>query len=133
MKLKVGDHLEEIRKKKGLTQEVMGDLLSLSQSAYARLEQNETMATFEDIVRFAKILKVPVQDLLPEIFTIHNNPTDSANGIVFGSDMVVASHIDVVNQVIHNHYYTVDESTKEFQKRIEELEAELQRKTDTKE
>lgn len=123
MKLHVGDRLNSIRTKQGKTQEQMGEILSLSQSAYSRLENNETLASLEDLMRYAKLLKVPAQDLLPEILTIHNNPTENASGIVLGNDFTVAP---IYTQVYNNnHFYSADETAKALQKQIADLQEEL--------
>ena len=36
----------------------------------------------ERIIQFSKILEIPVQEFLPETFSIHNNNTDNDNGQV---------------------------------------------------
>lgn len=110
-----------IREDRQMNQEEMAELLAMSQSTYSRLERNETMLPFEDLARVADKLKVPVQELLPEIFTVNNNPTGGSSGIVFGNDFNV-THI--VSQV-HNHFYSADETAKRLQARIDDLEAEL--------
>lgn len=97
-----------------MNQEEMAELLAMSQSTYSRLERNEAMLPFEDLARVAEKLKVPVQELLPEIFTVHNNPSGHANGIVF-------------NNIINNNYYSVDQTVLELQARIQELESQLQK------
>lgn len=117
-----------IREDRQMNQEEMAELLAMSQSTYSRLERNEAMLPFEDLARVAEKLKVPVQELLPEIFTVNNNPTGGSSGIVFGNDFNV-THI--VNQV-HNHFYSLDDTTKELQKRTQELEMELARMKEAK-
>lgn len=103
-----------IREDRQMNQEEMAELLAMSQSTYSRLERNEAMLPFEDLARVAEKLKVPVQELLPEIFTVHNNPSGHANGIVF-------------NNIINNNYYSVDQTVLELQARIQELESQLQK------
>jgi len=110
-----------IREDRQMNQEEMADLLAMSQSTYSRLERNEAMLPFEDLARVAEKLKVPVQELLPEIFTVNNNPTGGSSGIVFGNDFNI-THI--VSQV-HNHFYSADETSKALQKQIYELQEEL--------
>lgn len=105
-----------IREDRQMNQEEMAELLAMSQSTYSRLERNESMLPFEDLARVAEKLKVPVQELLPEIFTVHNNPSGHANGIVF-------------NNIINNNYYSVDQTVLELQARIQELENELKSKS----
>lgn len=90
----------------------MAELLSIPRTTYSRLERNETKFDFEDLPKFAQKLGVPVEDLLPEIFRVHNNPTDHSYGIVFGSPII-------------NNFYSLDDSTKELQKQILDLQTEL--------
>lgn len=105
-----------IREDRQMNQEEMADLLAMSQSTYSRLERNEAMLPFEDLTRVADKLKIPVQELLPEIFTVHNNPSGHANGIVF-------------NNIINNNYYTIDQTVIALQETIKKLEAELANKS----
>ena len=106
-----------IREDRQMNQEEMADLLAMSQSTYSRLERNEAMLPFEDLTRVADKLKVPVQELLPEIFTVHNNPSGHANGIVF-------------NNIINNNYYSVDQTVVELQAKISELENQLRKRSE---
>lgn len=117
MKLKVGTRLMAVREDRRLSQEEMAELLGISKSAYSRVERNETMLTFDEISRFSQVLNIPVQELLPEIFTVHNNPSDQANGIVFGSQ--------VINQINNYYYYSSDQAVKDSNARIQQLESEL--------
>ncbi len=119
MKIKVGTRLMAVREDRRLNQDEMADLLGISKSAYSRLERNETMLTFDELTRYSQLLKMPVQELLPEIFTVHNNPSDHANGIVFGPQIVTQNN--------HYHYYSAEDSAKEFHRKVQELETELAR------
>lgn len=85
MKVKVGNKLIAEREDRKLTQTEMANLLGLSQSAYSRLERNETSLEIEQIVNIAKILQVPVQDFLPETFAIHSNNDNNQVGFVIGT------------------------------------------------
>jgi transcriptional regulator with XRE-family HTH domain len=101
-----------IRDERQLTQSEMADLLAMSPSAYSRLERNQTKVTLEDLPRISDKLNVPIQDLLPEIFTVHNNPSGGSTGVVF-------------NQSIINNYYSTSETTKELETKIQALEKKL--------
>jgi len=68
MKVKVGKKLMWEREDRKLNQIEMAHLLGLPQSAYSRLERNETSVEIEQIVNFSKVLQVPVQEFLPENF-----------------------------------------------------------------
>jgi len=79
MKTRIGFKLREIREDRKLSQLDMADMLALSQSSYSRIERNEGTVELDDMIRFAKILNVPVQDFLPDTmhiqYTNHNGNT----------------------------------------------------------
>jgi len=83
MKFNIGTRIALVRSKRNLSQIEMSELLSISPSAYSRLERNETQVSLEEIPRLADLLKIPIQDLLPEMFTVHNQPMLHSNGVVF--------------------------------------------------
>jgi transcriptional regulator with XRE-family HTH domain len=112
MNLNIGTRLLTIREDRQLTQNEMAELLSMSPSAYSRLERNETKVPLEDLPKFSEVLKIPVQDLLPEIFTVNNNPSGNASGIV-------------MSQNITYNYYSSNEQTKVLELKIQALEKEL--------
>lgn len=71
MKLRLGQRLLAIRNDRQMTQAEMSDLIGVSQSVYSRIERNESSVDIEDIMRFSKILEVPVQEFLPETMSVH--------------------------------------------------------------
>lgn len=85
MKLKIGDKLTELREIRRLSQAEFAETLGLSPSTYQRMEKNETYADIDQIMRFSKVLDVPVQDFLPDTFTLHNHNTHGHGGIVLGN------------------------------------------------
>jgi len=50
----------------------MADLLGMSQSTYSRMERDETSVVWEDLVRYANTLNVPVQEFVPDFVNIQN-------------------------------------------------------------
>ena len=70
-----------------------------------------TKVPLEDLPKFSEVLKIPVQDLLPEIFTVNNNTSGNANGIIMSQTV--------------NNYYSSNEETKELQLKIRTLEKDL--------
>lgn len=107
MKLKLGSRLHQIREDRKLSQEAMSELLSMSASAYSRLERGETSLPFEDLPNVAKALGIGVQDLLPDTLTIHNANNSNQSGLIFGN--------------IYNYHQSSD-AIKELQQKIEALE-----------
>ena len=112
MNLSIGTRLLTIREDRQLTQNEMAELLSMSPSAYSRLERNETKVQLEDLPKLSERLKIPVQDLLPEIFTVNNNTSGNSNGIV-------------LSQQITYNYFNSAESSKGLEIKIQALENEL--------
>ncbi len=92
MKLKVGQKLQTIRDEKKMNTSEFAELLSLSPSAYNRLERNETKVDFDEIIRFCEILKVPITEFLPEINSFHNHSNQGQGGIIYGNFIYNASN-----------------------------------------
>ncbi len=60
-----GTKIKEIRKKKGLNQGDLAEHLSMSQSAYAKIENGHTALDVRRLLELAKFLEVPISDFLP--------------------------------------------------------------------
>jgi DNA-binding XRE family transcriptional regulator len=75
-----------LRNDRQLNQSEMADLLGVSQSAYSRIERNESSVDIEDMMRFSKILNVPVQEFLPETMSVHyeNHQGQGGPNLIFG-------------------------------------------------
>ncbi len=97
MKLRLGQRLAYIRNDRQLTQSEMSDLLGVSQSAYSRIERNEVSVDIEDLMRFSRILQVPVQDFLPETMSVHNENHHGQGGpnMIFGDYNFYATSPDM--------------------------------------
>lgn len=86
MKLKVGNKLLAIREERKINQTDMAELLSMSISAYQRLERSETFANYEQVMAFSKILEVPIQEFLPDTITISTRQDQNGHiGLVMGN------------------------------------------------
>jgi transcriptional regulator with XRE-family HTH domain len=86
MKLKVGNKLLAIREERKINQTDMAELLSMSISAYQRLERSETFANYEQVMAFSKILEVPIQEFLPDNITISTRQDQNGHiGLVMGN------------------------------------------------
>jgi transcriptional regulator with XRE-family HTH domain len=70
--MQVGHKIKKIRDERNFSQSDMAELLGMSQSAYSRLERNETPVVLDELVRFSKTLNVPVQEFLPDSIQIKN-------------------------------------------------------------
>lgn len=76
------DKIKEIRIHKGFSHENMAHELSISQTAYTKLENNETKLSVERLFQIAKILNTPVYELLDTApnTVYHQNNYDNAIG-----------------------------------------------------
>jgi transcriptional regulator with XRE-family HTH domain len=84
--MKIGSRLAEARRQKDINQTDMADLLGVTTPTYSRLERNETSIDINQIVRFAEILDIPIQEFLPETVALHNtNNQSSQGGLIFGN------------------------------------------------
>ena len=62
--MNIVDNIKTIRKNKGISHEAMAINLGISQTAYTKLERNETKLTIDRLYKIAKILEVEIEDLL---------------------------------------------------------------------
>ncbi len=84
--MKIGNRLMEERKKREVNQTDMADLLGITTPTYSRLERNETSIDINQVVRFAEILEIPIQEFLPDNIVLHNtNNQNSQGGLIFGN------------------------------------------------
>lgn len=99
IKMKIGNRLLLAREERKINQAEMADILGVSPPTYSRLERNETSIELAQVLRFADILNIPVQDFLPETITLNNTKTQNGQGLVLGN--------------IYNYYYSDQELHKE--------------------
>lgn len=86
--MKIGNRLMEERKKREVNQTDMADLLGITTPTYSRLERNETSIDINQVVRFAEILEIPIQEFLPDNIVLHNTNShnkESQGGLMFGN------------------------------------------------
>lgn len=84
----IGEKLKHFREERSLSQVEMSLLLGIPETTYSRYERSETKVDFNKLVSFAEKLKIPIQDLMPDTFTInYNNNTSEQGGgaLVFGN------------------------------------------------
>lgn len=60
-----GEKIKEFRKKRGLNQEDLAEHLSMSQSAYAKIENGHTALDVKRLIQLSEYFEVPVSDFLP--------------------------------------------------------------------
>lgn len=60
----VSTRIQQIREDKRIKLATVANAISLSSSAYSRIEKGETQITIENLYKIAEVLEVPVQQLL---------------------------------------------------------------------
>ena len=60
----ISKRLRELRMKRGLTQQVMANHLSMSLNAYQKYEQGERSPNLDTLVKIADLLSVPTDYIL---------------------------------------------------------------------
>lgn len=122
MKLRIGNKLRDFREDRQMTQLEMAELLHIPESTYSRYERNETQISYNKIVKFAELLNVPVQELLPETVSITNNNSGQGGGgsVVFGNQNLYLGD-SIVNQVLVKEQQQLEEKINGLEAQLAEL------------
>lgn len=131
MKLSIRHKLLSLREDRQITQAEMAHILQIPDTTYARYERNQSQVPYDKIVRFADLLNIPIQELLPDTMSIQgNNNHHSGQGggaIVFGNlyfyvgDNVANEDLNKENQKLSQENETLKERLEALEKKIEEL------------
>ena len=105
----VGERLKEFRLKKGFTQEVMADLLCLSQSAYARMESGQTNSWTNHLPKICEVLEIDPNELL------------TAQSLIINQDQkgTTSNSTFIIKQLY-------EKLIEQFEKRIQEKDIKIQ-------
>ena len=66
MKKSFGEHLRDLRIKKGLTQRDVGDFLNINRTTYTKYETNVTQPNLEQLKMLCELFEVDYNTLLQE-------------------------------------------------------------------
>lgn len=122
MKARIGHQLRFFRDEKNLTQIQMADLLKIPEATYARYERNETQIDYEKMVKFANLLSVPIQELLPETVAITNNNSGQGGSVVFGNQNVYIGD-SIVNQTLSKENQALRDELLSLKQKIDKMSA----------
>ena len=127
MNMKIGQRLQSIREDRKMSQSEFADILSISQSAYSRLERGETHVSYDEIMRYAEILNVPIYELLPEtsVFQMSNSGQGAA-GITFGN-CIFNIGTDAAISALQEENKALAEKNKELENKIHLLEKQFEK------
>lgn len=76
----LGHKIKKLRELRNFSQEYMADQLGLSQSAYSKLETDQTELTYNKLSKIAEVLQVSISDIenFDEKVIFHVNINDNA-------------------------------------------------------
>jgi transcriptional regulator with XRE-family HTH domain len=97
----IGHKIKKIRDERKFSQAEMAEILGMSQSAYSRMERDETPVVMDDLVRYAKTLEVPINEFFPDFINVQN-VHDQAKG---GPNLIMGNF---------NYYHNSDEDTQKL-------------------
>ena len=121
LKKLVGQRLQLLRLERNLTQEQMSEKLSLSTSAYCKIEYGETDLTLTRLNKIAEVLNMSAIELFTRIEgdTYNNNQKDYGRvWITRDSSIVNVDSNDDLRELVKSNSRLIDV----LLKRIEELE-----------
>lgn len=121
----VGQRLQLLRLERNLTQEQMGEKLSLSTSAYCKIEYGETDLTLTRLNKIAEVLQMSAIELFSKIdgSTYFNNSGTVGVGIARDSSTVHVSSNDDLRELLKANSRLIDILCK----RVDFLEKEIAR------
>lgn len=61
----IGRAIQRVREERGLTQEALASLISLTRTSVTNIEKGRQRFLVHTLVDFARVLRVPVSDLIP--------------------------------------------------------------------
>lgn len=64
---KFGQHIQRLRRERGLTQEDLADLISIDRSYMGFVERGERNLTFAKIIKIAKALNMSLSELFKDM------------------------------------------------------------------
>lgn len=121
LKKLVGQRLQLLRLERNLTQEQMSEKLSLSTSAYCKIEYGETDLTLTRLNKIAEVFNMSAVELFTRIEgdTYNNYPKDYGRvWITRDSSIVNVENNDDLRELVKSNSRLIDV----LLKRIEELE-----------
>jgi transcriptional regulator with XRE-family HTH domain len=112
----VAEKIKRLRKSKGFSQEDMADKLSISQSAYARIESGESNSWSNYIEKLSEIFEIkPENFLTDETNNLEQENTDQKGGMAFQ----FVGTINTINSLSEKLVEQYEERIKELKDQVE--------------
>ncbi|MEP6804156.1 MAG: helix-turn-helix transcriptional regulator [Flavobacterium sp.] len=96
MNVVVGNKLKELRKNKNLSQEQVADYLTISQSAYARIESGESHSWASHILKICTIFEITPE----ELFHLDSKKNESSRETIYQlSDDIIEQYEEKIKEL----------------------------------
>jgi len=89
---KLGNKIRHLRSLKNYSQENMAELLEMSPSGYARIEQGKTDVQVSRLEKIAKILEIPLEELM-KLDDAGNITINSPHAHSYNGDNIAVNHV----------------------------------------
>ena len=80
--MNLGENINNLRKKKGLSQEILAEKINVSRQTISNWELGETFPNTEQLVRLAKVLEVDMDKLVNSKMEYFNNRIDNTEKLI---------------------------------------------------
>jgi transcriptional regulator with XRE-family HTH domain len=112
----VAEKIKRLRKSKGFSQDDMAEKLSISQSAYARIESGESNSWANHIQKLSEIFEIkPENFLTDETNNLEQENTDQKGGMAFQ----FVGTINTINSLSEKLVEQYEERIKELKEQVE--------------
>ena len=117
----VAEKIKRFRKAKGFSQEDMADKLSISQSAYARIESGESNSWANHLQKLSEIFEMKPENFFSD--EVNNfSSLDQLGGFAFQNVGTITTINSFLSEKLVEQY---EERIKELKEQVQELKEEL--------
>lgn len=120
----VAEKIKRLRKAKGLSQETVAEQLSISQSAYARIENGESNSWSHHLEKLSEIFEVKPESFIMDDTNNFNNQNHELNG---GMAFQFVGTINTINSLSEKLIEQYEERIEELKNQVKELKSELKK------
>lgn len=95
----IGQRIKRFREDRKITQDVVAEKLGITQTAYSKIENNQSKLSVERLKEIAKILDVPEDELLnteANVFNFTNNKTANGYAIYQGDTSQLIETVEIL-------------------------------------
>lgn len=117
----IGEKIRKIRTIKGLSQDYVSNLLSISQAAYSDIENNKSKVNFERIQEIANIFELDINDLISfDENQVFNNTFNENSSGYFNVKKVITETFDKEREAYIDQIKSLKEEVLYLRKKLDE-------------